>query len=227
MKLFRFGPAGSERPGLIVDGVGRVDVSAFGEDYGEAFFGSRGPARLARFFADQPQKCPHVPADARIAPAILRPSKIVCVGLNYRDHAAETGAPVPSEPVLFMKATSAIVGPYDDLIIPRGSQKTDYEVELGVVIGKTARYVEAARALEHVAGFVLLNDYSERAFQRERGGQFTKGKSADSFAPIGPFVVTSDALNASDLRLWLTVNGEGRQDARTSQLIFSVPELVG
>jgi len=226
MKLFRFGRPGAEKPGLIVDGVGRVDVSAFGEDYGEAFFGSDGPARLARFHAEQPEKCPHVAADERIAPAIARPSKIVCVGLNYRDHAAETGAQVPSEPVLFLKATSAIAGPYDDLVIPRGSEKTDWEVELGVVIGRPARYVEEARALEHVAGYVLLNDYSERAFQRERGGQFTKGKSADTFAPIGPFVVTPDELDASDLELWLTVNGEPCQRSRTSSMIFSVPKLV-
>jgi len=226
MKLFRFGPPGAEKPGMIVDGVGRVDVSAFGEDYGEGFFGANGPERLARFYRDHAAHCPHVAADARIAPAIARPSKIVCVGLNYRDHAAETGAQVPTEPVLFMKATSAIVGPYDDLIIPRGSVKTDWEVELGVVIGKTARYVEEARALEHVAGFVLLNDYSERAFQRERGGQHTKGKSADTFAPIGPFVVTSDELDASDLSLWLNVNGESCQSSRTSELIFSVPQLI-
>jgi 2,4-diketo-3-deoxy-L-fuconate hydrolase len=226
MKLFRFGPVADEKPGLIVDGVGRVDVSAFGEDYGEAFFGSNGPQRLARFYGENSHLCPHVAADARIAPAIARPSKIVCVGLNYRDHAAETGAQVPTEPVLFMKATSAITGPYDDLVIPRGSVKTDWEVELGVVVSKTARYVEVARALEHVAGFVLLNDYSERAFQRERGGQFTKGKSCDTFAPIGPFLVTSDAIDASDLKLWLNVNGQSCQNSRTSELIFSVPELI-
>ena len=161
-----------------------------------------------------------------MAPAILRPSKIVCVGLNYRDHALETGAKIPDEPVLFMKATSAICGPYDDLLLPRGSLKTDWEVELGVVIGKRARYVSEQQASNHVAGFVLLNDYSERAFQRERGGQFTKGKSADSFAPIGPFLVTEDALEASDLRLWLTVNDEPCQDSRTSAMIFSVPQLI-
>ena len=226
MKLFRFGPAGSEKPGLIVDGVGRVDVSAFGEDYGEAFFASDGPARLARFFAEEPERCPHVAADARIGPAIARPSKIVCVGLNYRDHALETGAQIPAEPVLFMKATTAICGPYDDLVLPRGSVKTDWEVELGVVVGKTARYVSEADAPSHVAGFVLLNDYSEREFQRERGGQFTKGKSADTFAPIGPFVATTDSLDASDLRLWLAVNGAACQDSRTSELIFSVPRLI-
>ncbi len=226
MKLFRFGAVGAEKPGLIVDGVGRVDVSRFGEDYGEAFFGSDGPARLARFYAEHSAQCPHVAADARIAPAIARPSKIVCVGMNYRDHALETGAKIPDEPVLFMKATSAICGPYDGLVLPRGSLKTDWEVELGVVIGQTARYVTEERALDHVAGFVLLNDYSEREFQRERGGQFTKGKSADTFAPIGPFVVTKDALDASDLRLWLNVNGEPCQDSRTSSLIFSVPQLI-
>jgi len=226
MKLFRFGPVGAEKPGLIVDGVGRLDVSAFGEDYGEAFFGSDGPTRLARFYAEQPARCPYVSADARIAAAIARPSKIVCVGLNYRDHALETGAAIPTEPVLFMKASSAVCGPYDDLRLPRGSLKTDWEVELGVVIGKTARYVEQAAALEHVAGFVLLNDYSERAFQKERGGQFTKGKSADTFAPIGPFLVTTDSLDASDLRLWLNVNSEPCQDSRTSAMLFSVPELI-
>lgn len=211
---------------MLVDGAGRVDVSAFGEDYGEAFFASDGPARLGRFYAERPELCPQVPADARIGPAIARPSKIVCVGLNYRDHALETGAAIPTEPVLFMKATTAICGPYDDLLIPRGSLKTDWEVELGVVIGCTAQYVSEATALEHVAGYVLLNDYSERAFQKERGGQFTKGKSADTFAPIGPFVTTVDALDASDLRLWLRVNGESCQDSRTSAMIFAVPHLI-
>ena len=226
MKLFRFGRAGFEKPGLIVDGVGRLDVSAFGEDYDERFFGTDGLPRLARFYAEQPERCPHVAADARVGPAIARPSKIVCVGLNYRDHALETGAPIPAEPVLFMKATTAICGPYDDLVLPRGAAKTDWEVELGVVIGKTARYVEETAALSYVAGFVLVNDYSERAFQRERGGQFTKGKSADTFAPIGPFLSTADALNASDLRLWLNVNGRPCQDSRSSQMIFSVPHLI-
>lgn len=226
MKLFRFGEPGSERPGLLVDGVGRVDVSAFGEDYGEAFFASDGARRLARFHAEHAEQCPLVPADVRIAAAVARPSKIVGVGLNYRDHALETGAQIPTEPVLFMKASSAVCGPYDDLRLPRGSSKTDWEVELGVVIGKTARYVEQSAALEHVAGYVLLNDYSERAFQKERGGQFTKGKSADTFAPIGPFLVTGDAIDASDLRLWLNVNGEPCQDSRTSEMLFSVPELI-
>ena len=226
MKLFRFGAAGSEKPGLMVDGVGRVDVSAFGEDYGEAFFGSGGPERLARFHAEHPERCPHLSADVRIGPALVRPSKIVCVGLNFRDHALETGAAIPREPVLFMKATTAICGPYDDLLIPRGSLKADWEVELGVVVGKKAQYVSEASALDHVAGYVLLNDYSERAFQKERGGQFTKGKSADTFAPIGPFVATRDELDASDLRMWLNVNGESCQDSRTREMIFGVPHLI-
>jgi len=226
MKLFRFGAPGAEKPGLIADGIGRIDVSAFGEDYDEAFFGSDGPGRLGRFYAEHPEQCPHVPADARIGPAIARPSKIVCVGLNYRDHALETGAAIPGEPVLFMKATTAICGAYDDLVIPRGSFKTDWEVELGVVIGRKAQYVAEASAFEHVAGYVLLNDYSEREFQKERGGQFTKGKSADTFAPIGPFVVTPDAIDASDLRLWLNVNGQPCQDSRTSALIFGIPQLI-
>ncbi|MEO8902308.1 MAG: fumarylacetoacetate hydrolase family protein [Polyangiaceae bacterium] len=226
MKLFRFGQVGAEKPGLMVDGVGRVDVSAFGEDFGEAFFGSDGPARLSRWYAVHTAACPHVPADARIASAVMRPSKIVCVGLNYRDHALETGAQVPTEPVLFMKATSALCGPYDAVQLPRGSVKTDWEVELGVVIGKAARYVPEAEWANHVAGYVLMNDYSEREFQRERGGQFTKGKSADTFCPVGPFLVTADALDVSDLRLWLKVNGQPCQDSRTSSLIFGVPQLI-
>ncbi|MEP7051447.1 MAG: fumarylacetoacetate hydrolase family protein [Pseudomonadota bacterium] len=226
MKLFRFGKIGAEKPGLIVSGVGRVDVSAFGEDFGEAFFGSDGPTRLERWYAAHAAECPHVAADARIASAVMRPSKVVCVGLNYRDHALETGAQIPAEPVLFMKATSALCGPYDDLQLPRNSVKTDWEVELGVVIGKVARYVPEAAWADHVAGYVLMNDYSEREFQRERGGQFTKGKSADTFCPVGPFVVTADELNAADLRLWLNVNGRPCQDSRTSSLIFGVPRLI-
>ena len=226
MKLFRFGQVGAEKPGLMVDGVGRVDVSAFGEDFGEPFFGSDGPARLARWYAGHTAECPHVAAGVRIAPAVMRPSKIVCVGINYRDHALETGAQVPSEPVLFMKATSAMCGPYDAVQLPRGSVKTDWEVELGVVIGKAARYVAEAEWAAHVAGYVLMNDYSERESQRERGGQFTKGKSADTFCPVGPFVLTADALDASDLRLWLKVNGQPCQDSRTSSLIFGIPYLI-
>jgi 2-keto-4-pentenoate hydratase/2-oxohepta-3-ene-1,7-dioic acid hydratase in catechol pathway len=226
MKIFRFGEVGRERPGLLTTEAGRVDVSAFGEDYGEAFFGSGGLSRLARWYAEHASECPSVGADERIGPPILRPSKIVCVGLNYRAHAAETGAKLPAEPMLFMKASTALAGPYDALALPRGSIKTDWEVELALVIGKRARYVEKARWAEYVAGFALMNDYSEREHQKERGGQFVKGKSADGFAPLGPLLVTPDELDPSSLSLKLSVNGELMQDGNTSDLIFDVPTLV-
>lgn len=225
MKLFRFGPIGAEKPGLITD-TGRVDVSAFGEDYDEKFFGSGGIERLSSWYAENRERCRRVGADERIGPAICRPSKIVCVGRNYREHAKETGAEVPAEPLLFMKATSALSGPYDDVVIPRGSKKTDWEVELAVVIGKRARYVPKERALEYVAGYVLHNDYTERAFQRDRGGQWVKGKSSDTFAPIGPFVATPDEIDPSALGLWLSVNGVMMQQGTTADLIFDVPTLI-
>jgi 2,4-didehydro-3-deoxy-L-rhamnonate hydrolase len=226
MKLFRFGASGNEKPGLIVAGEGRVDVSGFGEDYDERFFATDGCARLQSWYEAHRERCSRVGADERIGPAICRPSKIVCIGRNYREHAKETGAEVPTEPLLFMKATSALSGPYDDVVLPRGSEKTDWEVELAVVIGKKASYVTRERAMEHVAGFVLHNDYSERAFQRDRGGQWTKGKSADSFAPIGPFVATPDEVDPRNLRLWLRVSGELMQDATTADLIFDIPTLI-
>jgi 2-keto-4-pentenoate hydratase/2-oxohepta-3-ene-1,7-dioic acid hydratase in catechol pathway len=226
VKLFRFGQPGAEKPGLILDGQGRVDVSQFGEDYDERFFGTDGIARLAAWFDANAAQCPRVDADARIAPSVARPSKIVCVGLNFREHAAETGAAVPKEPMLFMKATSAISGPYDDLVLPRGAQKTDWEVELAVVIGRRARYVAKERALDYVAGYVLHNDISERAFQKERGGQFTKGKSSDGFAPVGPFLVTRDALDVSNLSMWTRVNGKVCQDGNTRDMLCDVPTLV-
>jgi 2-keto-4-pentenoate hydratase/2-oxohepta-3-ene-1,7-dioic acid hydratase in catechol pathway len=206
--------------------AGRVDVSAFGEDYGEAFFGSDGLQRLARWYDEHAAECPGVGADERVGSPILRPSKIVCVGLNYRAHAEETGGKLPPEPMLFTKASTALAGPYDDLPLPRGSKKTDWEVELAFVIGKRARYVDRAHALEHVAGFTLMNDYSEREHQKERGGQFVKGKSADGFAPLGPLLVTPDELSFRDLALRLRVNGQLMQDGRTSDLIFDVETLV-
>jgi 2,4-diketo-3-deoxy-L-fuconate hydrolase len=226
VKLFRFGDVGHERPGLLTEQAGRVDVSAFGEDYGEAFFGSDGLRRLSHWYAEHASECPSVGADERIGPPILRPSKIVCVGLNYRDHAAETGAKLPPEPMLFTKASTALCGPYDDLPLPRGSKKTDWEVELALVIGKRARYVEKARALEYVAGFALMNDYSEREHQKERGGQFVKGKSHDGFAPLGPLLVTPDEIRYGSVRLALRVNGQPMQDGNSSDLIFDVPTLV-
>jgi 2-keto-4-pentenoate hydratase/2-oxohepta-3-ene-1,7-dioic acid hydratase in catechol pathway len=226
MKLFRFGEPGQERPGLLSPSAGRVDVSGFGEDYGEAFFGSDGMARLARWYHEHAAECPSVGADERVASPILRPSKIVCIGLNYRAHAEETGGKLPSEPMLFTKSSSALAGPYDDLPLPRRSHKTDWEVELALVIGKRARYVEKARWSEYVAGFALMNDYSEREHQKERGGQFVKGKSHDGFAPLGPLLVTPDEIEQGALALKLRVNGQLMQDGNTADLIFDVPTLV-
>jgi 2-keto-4-pentenoate hydratase/2-oxohepta-3-ene-1,7-dioic acid hydratase in catechol pathway len=226
VKLFRFGPVGQEKPGLVGDDGTPFDVSAFGEDYGESFFAQDGALRLATWFASHRASCPVVAAGTRLGPAIVRPSKIVCIGLNYRAHAAETGAELPSEPKIFMKASSALSGPFDEVVLPRGSVKTDYEVELAVVIGKRASYVEESHALDYVAGYALFNDYSERDFQKERAGQWVKGKSADSFAPIGPYLVTKDAIEPFDRRLWLTVNGETRQDSNTADMVFGVPFLV-
>jgi 2,4-diketo-3-deoxy-L-fuconate hydrolase len=226
MKLFRFGPAGKEKPGVVVEEKW-LDVSAFGEDYGEAFFESGGLGRLEAWLKAHAPGCPSVNPEAqRLGPPVLRPSKLICVGLNYRAHAVETGAEIPKEPVLFFKSTTALVGPNDDLKIPRGSEKTDWEVELAVIIGKTARYVPKEQALDHVAGYALHNDYSERAFQLERGGQWVKGKSADTFAPLGPLLVTRDELDASNLKLWLKVNGKLLQDSSTSDMIFDVPTVV-
>ena len=227
MKLIRFGVSGSERPGVILPDGRRIDASGFGEDYRESFFGGDGLARLAEWVAANGSTAPSVPDDARLGPPLCRPSKIVCVGLNYRDHAKESGMAVPTEPVLFMKATSAIVGPNDDVVIPRGSTKTDWEVELAIVIGKRASYVDKADAMQHVAGYVLHNDYSEREFQLERGGQWDKGKGCDTFAPLGPFIATRDEIpEVHALTLWLTVNGERKQNGSTSELVFDVPTLV-
>jgi 2-keto-4-pentenoate hydratase/2-oxohepta-3-ene-1,7-dioic acid hydratase in catechol pathway len=225
VKIFRFGEPGRERPGLLSE-AGRVDVSAFGEDYGEAFFGSEGLTRLERWYAEHQSECPSVGAAERVAAPILRPSKIVCVGLNYRAHAEESGGKLPPEAMLFTKSTTALAGPYDDLCLPRGSRKLDWEVELALVIGKRARYVEKSRALDHIAGFALMNDYSEREHQKERGGQFFKGKSHDGFAPLGPLLVTPGELDYARLPLRLSVNGQLMQDGNTSDLIFDVLTLV-
>lgn len=227
MKLIRFGAPGRERPGLLLPDGRRIDASGFGTDYDEAFFGSDGLARLARWLERAGRTAPAVSDTARLGPPVCRPSKIICIGLNYRDHARETGQEVPKEPVLFFKATSALCGPNDDVLIPRQGTKLDWEVELAVVIGRRATYVERAHALEHVAGYVLHNDYSERAFQLERGGQWVKGKSCDTFAPLGPFLATPDELrDIHDLSLWLKVNGEMRQRSSTRELVFDVPALV-
>lgn len=226
MKLCRFGPIGKEKP-AVLEGEDRLDVSASGFDYDEAFFGNDKQADLASWLSAHRAECPKVPAEVRHAPPLCRPSKLICIGLNYRKHAEETGAALPKEPIIFFKATSAISGPYDDLVIPKGSKKSDWEVELAVVIGKRASYVERSRALEHVAGYMVHNDYSEREFQLERGGQWVKGKSADTFAPLGPVLVTRDEVpDPSNLDLWLELNGETLQSSNTGDMVFGVPELV-
>jgi 2,4-didehydro-3-deoxy-L-rhamnonate hydrolase len=227
MKLIRFGEPGRERPGVLLNDGRRVDASSFIVDYDEEFFAGDGLARLERWLMHAGANAPTVADDVRLGPPIARPSKIVCVGLNFRDHARETGATIPEEPIIFFKATSAIVGPNDDVVIPRGSAKTDWEVELAVVIGKRASYVSEAEAMRHVAGYVLHNDYSERAFQLERGGQWVKGKSCDTFAPLGPFLATRDEIpDPGSLRMWLTVNGATMQDGTSADMIFGVPFLV-
>lgn len=227
MKLIRFGNPGQEKPGLILDDGRRIDASGFGEDYNEAFFGGDGLERLAAWAAENADSAPVVDAAVRLGPPLTRPSKIVCIGLNYADHAKESGADIPKEPILFFKATSAIVGPNDPLVIPKGSVKTDWEVELAFVIGKKASYVSEENAFDHVAGYVLHNDYSEREWQLERGGQWVKGKSCDTYAPIGPFIATRDEIpDPQNLKLWLTLNGELIQNSSTQQMIFGIRTLV-
>jgi 2-keto-4-pentenoate hydratase/2-oxohepta-3-ene-1,7-dioic acid hydratase in catechol pathway len=226
MKLIRFGLPGEEKPGVVTD-AGMFDVSAFGEDYGERFFETDGINRLKSWYASHAGECPKVAEGTRLGSPIQRPSKIICIGLNYADHAKETGAATPAEPIVFFKSTTAIVGPNDDLVIPRNSVKTDWEVELAVIIGKKTSYVEEKDAMDYVAGYCLHNDYSERAFQIERGGQWVKGKSCDTFAPLGPWVATKDEIaDVNNLRLWLTVNGKTMQDGNTSNFIFNVPYVV-
>jgi 2-keto-4-pentenoate hydratase/2-oxohepta-3-ene-1,7-dioic acid hydratase in catechol pathway len=227
MKLVRFGERGNEKPGVLLDDGTRVDVSASGMDYDEEFFGGEGVERLRRWVEKNAGDLPRVESAVRLGAAISRPSKIVCIGLNYKDHAAETKQPIPSEPVIFFKATSALAGPNDQVIMPKGGAKLDWEVELAFVVGKQARYVSKQDAIDHVAGYVLHNDYSERAFQIERGGQWVKGKSADTFAPLGPFLATRDEIPKPEhLDVWLKVNGAMRQKSNTEQMIFSVDELL-
>jgi 2,4-didehydro-3-deoxy-L-rhamnonate hydrolase len=226
MKLFRYGAPGQEKPGVIVNDT-YLDASAFGQDYNEAFFQNQGLARLQAFVAENQDRLSPIPEGARLGSAVARPSKIICIGLNYADHARETGAAIPKEPIVFFKATTALCGPNDNVVIPRDSTKLDWEVELAVVMGKKASYVSEAEAPACVAGYVLHNDYSERAFQLERGGQWVKGKSNDTFAPIGPFMATPDELGPVDeLPLWLKVNGKMLQQSSTNQLIFKIPFLV-
>jgi len=227
MKLIRFGELGKEKPGVLLKDGSRVDASGLGSDYGEAFFANNGLKDLESWLQKNSGSAPRVASSVRLGPPVTRPSKIICIGLNYRDHAAETKAEPPKEPVLFFKATTSLVGPNDDLIRPKNSTKVDWEVELAVVIGKKASYVAQENALDFVAGYALHNDYSERTFQLERGGQWVKGKSADTFAPLGPFLATSDEVpNVGNLKMWLKVNGSLRQNGSTSNMIFDVATLV-
>lgn len=226
MKLIRFGEAGSENPGIEINGK-RWDCSSFGEDWDEHFFGTDGINRLKTWLGKNNKSLPEVGASKRWASPIKRPSKIICVGLNYSLHAKESGMPLPEVPILFMKASSSLCGPNDPIIIPKNSTKTDWEVELAVIIGKKATYVERNEAMDHVAGYCLHNDVSERDFQLHHGGQWVKGKSADHFAPLGPYLVTPDEIpNPHQLRLWLKLNGETMQDSNTSDLVFDIPTLI-
>jgi 2,4-didehydro-3-deoxy-L-rhamnonate hydrolase len=227
MKLLRFGEFEQEKPAVELPNGKRIDVSAFGEDYNEKFFATEGVSRLAIWLGNNVDKCPEVPADARIGSCIARPSKIVCIGLNYAKHAAESGANVPTEPVVFFKSTTALCGPNDNVVIPKNSEKTDWEVELAVIIGKKASYISEEEALDYVVGYALHNDYSERAFQLERGGQWVKGKSNDTFAPIGPVLVTKDEIaDPQNLRLWLSIDGTMLQDSNTNDMVFDVKQIV-
>jgi len=226
MKLIRFGETGKEKPGVCINDI-NYDVSGFIHDYNAAFFTNGGLQHLAWMTEQHKTMLRKIPDGTRISCPVATPSKIICIGLNYADHAKETGAATPPEPILFLKATSSVNGPYDDIIIPRDSVKTDWEVELAVVILKKASYVEEAVAMDYVAGYTLHNDVSERAFQLEMGGTWDKGKGCDSFAPLGPWLVTKDELtDTSNLRLWLKVNGQLMQDGNTANLIFNIPFLV-
>ncbi|MDI5949939.1 fumarylacetoacetate hydrolase family protein [Flavobacterium yafengii] len=225
MKLIRFGEAGKEKPGILI-GEKRFDVSAIVADYNEAFFEENGLETLKAALENNPV-LPDVDASVRLGSPVARPSKIICIGLNYVDHCKETGAPIPEEPIIFFKSTTALCGPNDDLIIPKNSNKTDWEIELVFIVGKKASYVEEADAMDYVAGYCLHNDYSERAFQLERGGQWAKGKGCDTFAPLGPIMATKDEIaDVNNLSMWLTVNGKTFQNSNTSNLVFKIPFLV-
>ena len=227
MKLVRFGPVGKEAPGVLLEDGTRLDCRAVAQDWNEAFFAHGGLERLAAWLAANASTAPRVPSDARWASCVARPSKIICIGLNFVDHAKETGKDIPTEPVIFFKATTALCGPNDDVHIPIGGTKLDWEVELAFVIGKEARYVPTEKALEYVAGYSLHNDYSERAFQLEHGGQWVKGKSCDTFAPLGPYMATRDEVpDPQNLAMKLEVNGVLRQNGHSKNMVFGVAHLV-
>jgi len=227
MKLIRYGENGSEKPGIITPDGKRIDTTGCTADYNQEFFETDGLIRLADWIEESGHDAPVIDDNARLGVPVANPSKIVCIGLNYIDHAKEGGMDIPEEPIIFFKATSSLCGPFDDVIIPKNSAKTDWEVELAVVIGKKASYVSKENAMEHVAGYTIHNDVSERAFQLERGGQWVKGKSCDTFAPVGPYVASQDEINdVNDLNLWLDVNGERKQDGTTAEFIFDIPHLI-
>jgi 2-keto-4-pentenoate hydratase/2-oxohepta-3-ene-1,7-dioic acid hydratase in catechol pathway len=227
MKLIRFGNPGNELPGVQLENGKRIDVSLFGEDYTEDFFANDGIKRLANWLTLHQNNAPVVDNSVRLGAPIVRPSKLICIGLNYSDHAAESNMQLPAEPIIFFKSTTAIVGHNDDVVIPKNSTKTDWEVELAVVIGKKASYIEEKDAANYIAGYMLHNDYSERAFQLERSGQWVKGKSCNTFAPLGPWLATPDEMeDMNNLRLWLSVNGKIFQDGNSKNLIFKIPFIV-
>ena len=224
MQLVRIGEIEQEKPAIIIDGR-YFDVSAHVQDYNEAFFAADGLTKLAKIVAST--DLPEIKSPERIGSCVARPSKIICVGLNYADHARETGADIPTEPILFFKSTTALSGPFDPVVIPKGSTKTDWEVELAIVIGKKAQYVSETEAYNYIAGYCLHNDYSEREYQLERGGNWSKGKGCDTFAPLGPVLVTKDEIkDVHNLSMWLDVNGKRFQTSNTDQLIFNVPQVV-
>lgn len=226
MKLFRFGEVGEEKPGICINEK-MYDVSPYAQDYNESFFEKDGLSTLIQALENGEIALTEIPSGVRIASCVARPSKIVCIGLNFADHARETGAEIPKEPIIFFKSTTALSGPNDDVIIPKNSVKTDWEVELAFVISKKAQYVEEENAMDYVAGYCLHNDLSEREFQLERGGNWSKGKGCDTFAPLGPFLVTKDEVeDINNLKMWLNVNDKQFQISNTNQLIFKIPTLV-
>ena len=227
MKLIRKGEPNEESHGLLLSDGREVDVSSFGEDYDEVFFETNGLERLSEWLKENGEDLPPFPENERYGSPIARPSKIVCIGLNYDDHARESGMEIPPEPVIFFKATSSFCGPNDNLILPRGGDKTDWEVELAFVIGKRASYVEESEAMDYLAGYALHNDYSERGFQLDRSGQWVKGKSCDTFAPFGPWLVTQHEIeDPNNLKMWLKVNGETMQSSNSSNLHYKIPFLL-
>lgn len=226
MKLFRFGPAGEEQPGVFANGKHYSLADSF-NDFNEVFFANEGIEKLSSWLQKNLNTLTPLDENFRFGPPVARPSKIVCIGLNYEDHARETGAAIPEEPVVFMKSTTAIIGPNDNVMLPEGSEKSDWEVELAVVIGRKARYVSEEEAMNYVAGYCLHNDLSERSYQLERGGTWDKGKGCDTFAPLGPYLVTPDeAGDVHHLPLWLKLNGQLVQNGNTSSFIFSIPQVI-